>query len=115
MKKANTKLAELGRCIKLVRESRGLKQEYISTKLGYKDRSTYAKLERGELESIDFFKLIEICRLLNCSLLHLALLANIDLMNGTITRWDDFFGSLKNLPEDERSSIERMVDEKRAQ
>ena len=39
----------IGEAIKVARKQKDLTQEYMARKLGYKDKSTYAKIERGEL------------------------------------------------------------------
>jgi transcriptional regulator with XRE-family HTH domain len=55
----------IGEAIKTARKQKDLTQEYMALKLGYKDKSTYAKIERGELSRMDLFVLIEICELLD--------------------------------------------------
>lgn len=77
-------LSRLGKSIRLVRQSRGLKQEYLAYRLGYKDKSMYAKIERGEIKSLDLFMLLRICEVLDCNLVLICMMAEIDVLNTAI-------------------------------
>lgn len=77
-------LTRLGQTIRQVREYRGFKQEYVAYKLGYKDKSMYAKIERGEVKSLDFFLLIRICEVLLCNLVLISMMSEIDVLNTDI-------------------------------
>lgn len=67
----------LGATIRLIRKGRGYTQEYMAYRLNYKDKGIYAKLERGEIKSIDFFYLLELCNILNCNVNHVCYLSGI--------------------------------------
>lgn len=66
-----TIIKTLGETIRTARKQKDLTQEYMALKLGYKDKSTYAKIERGELEGMDIVLLVKICNLLEINFLTL--------------------------------------------
>jgi transcriptional regulator with XRE-family HTH domain len=72
-------IKNLGLIIKLLRKGRGYTQEFMAHRLNYKDKGIYAKLERGEIKSIDFFYLLELCIILDCNVNHVCSLAGIAL------------------------------------
>lgn len=90
---------KIGHAIKLVRLNRKLTQEYMSTQLGYNDRSSYAKLERGENTTIDTLRLIRICNLLQCNLVHLLMLAEINVFEAPLKTYTEFEKTLKLIDE----------------
>lgn len=69
-------IKKLGLIIKLLRKGRGYTQEFMAHRLNYKDKGIYAKLERGEIKSIDFFYLLELCDILDCNVCSLAGIAS---------------------------------------
>jgi transcriptional regulator with XRE-family HTH domain len=80
----------IGKAIKLLRESKNLTQEYMANKLGYNDRGAYAKIERGEYNTLDILLLLNICKLLNCNLVHLMLMAEVDIIEVPIQSYTEF-------------------------
>jgi transcriptional regulator with XRE-family HTH domain len=68
----------LGEAIRAARKQKDLTQEYMALKLGYKDKSTYAKIERGELEGMDIVVLVKICKILEINFLTLLMSAGFD-------------------------------------
>lgn len=104
-------IGQIGEAIKTVRSSRGLKQEFMAFKLGYKNKSNYAKIERGEVETLDICRLLEICKILDCNLVHLMLLAGIDIFNTRISTWTEFMESLNQLPEEEQQRLSQLGNE----
>ena len=86
---------KIGSTIQVIRVSKNLTQEYMATKLGYNDRSSFAKIERGEYNSLDVFVLIDICRLLECNLVHLMLLAEVDIFETKIRTYSEFLRTLQ--------------------
>lgn len=85
-----TKYKSIGNAIKLIRVSKGFTQEYMAQKLGYTDRGAYAKIERGENVTLDILLLIEICDLLASNLVHLMLVAEINLFKSPIISYTQF-------------------------
>jgi transcriptional regulator with XRE-family HTH domain len=92
----------IGITIKLLRESKNLTQEYMAHKLGYSDRGAYAKIERGEYGSLDILLLINICKLLDCNLVHLMLMAEVDIIEVPIKTYTEFLDLFK--PEKENKN-----------
>ena len=80
----------IGKAIKLLRESKNLTQEYMANKLGYSDRGSYAKIERGGYKTIDIVLLLKICKLLECNLVHLMLMADVDITKVPIQSYTEF-------------------------
>ncbi len=80
----------IGITIKLLRERKNLTQEYMAHKLGYSDRGAYAKIERGEYSSLDVILLLNICKLLGCNLVHLMLMAEVDIIEVPIQSYTEF-------------------------
>jgi transcriptional regulator with XRE-family HTH domain len=98
----------IGKAIKLLRESKNLTQEYMAYKLGYNDRGAYAKIERGEYNTLDILLLLNICKLLNCNLVHLMLMADVVIIELPIKTYSEFLDSLKyeNWNENEKEGEE---------
>jgi transcriptional regulator with XRE-family HTH domain len=90
---------KIGEAIKLVRINRKLTQEYMSTQLGYSDRGSYAKLERGENTTLDALQLIRICNLLQCNLVHLLMLAGINVFETPLETYTEFEAKLESIDE----------------
>lgn len=85
-----TQYKSIGNAIKLIRVSKGFMQEYMANKLGYSDRGAYAKIERGENVTLDILLLIEICDMLGCNLVHLMLVAEINIFKSPIISYTQF-------------------------
>ncbi|MBP9689933.1 MAG: helix-turn-helix transcriptional regulator [Bacteroidia bacterium] len=85
-----TQYKNIGNAIKLIRVSKGFTQEYMANKLGYSDRGAYAKIERGENVTLDILLLIEICDMLGCNLVHLMLVAEINIFKSPIISYTQF-------------------------
>ena len=85
----------IGKAIKLLRESKNLTQEYMAHKLGYNDRGAYAKIERGEYNTLDILLLLNICKLLKYNLVHLMLMAEVDIIEIPIKTYTEVLDSLK--------------------
>ncbi len=68
----------IGEELRLRRREKDLTQEYVAYRLGYKDKSSYAKLERGEVDSFDLQLLIAICLILDVSSIELLKKCNIN-------------------------------------
>lgn len=93
--------------IKLLRQQRGLKQEYVAHKAGYTNRSVYTKLETGKIKTLSIGKFQSICDALSCKSHHVMLLASIENFNYNINTWEEFITSLNNLdPQDRAKKLE---------
>ena len=60
-----------GEIIRTLREKQGMSQETLAQKLGYRDRSSIAKIETGKVD-LSQSKLEQLCRIFNVSLAHLT-------------------------------------------
>ncbi len=101
----------IGFAIRHVRNANGYSSEYMARKLGYTNNSTYCKIERGELKILDIDLLINICDLLNCSIFHLIIIADFDIIDTKIKSWTEFFFALKDLDRTNNQKIERFYNE----
>jgi transcriptional regulator with XRE-family HTH domain len=102
---------KIGRALRLVRESRNLKQEHVAEKLGYADKSTYAKMEAGKIKHIGIDKLNDVCSALDCSMIHLLLLAATTQFSYQINTWEEFLDSVTGLPKEEKERMVKLVRE----
>lgn len=64
-------IKRVGEELRKIRRERDLTQEYLAFRLSYKDKSSYAKLERGEVDSCDLGLLVFICNILDISIIDL--------------------------------------------
>ncbi len=80
--------------IKIIRNYKGLKQNYVSVKSGFKDRSVYAKTESGQIKSLPITKFNAICETLQCNGHVLLLLAAVDNFSYKISSWSEFMDSI---------------------
>lgn len=101
--KENTYI-RIGNTIRLIRESKNLTQEYMAYKLGYSDRGSYAKIERGAYKTIDIVLLLYICKLLGCNLVHLMLMAEIDIIEVPLQSYTEFLKQF-NLDKENNSTV----------
>src|SRR5574343_322995 len=92
---------ELGNAMRRIRQSRNYTAQYVAMKLGYKDESTYCRIERGEVENLSVWKIITFCKLFDCNIFHLFLLADIDIFDTNIKSWSEFKKSLSGISEEE--------------
>lgn len=93
--------------ILLIRQYKGLKQEYVANKAGFGDRSVYAKLESGKLKNVSVTKFHAICKTLNCDAQKLMLLASVDDFRFKINSWSEFIDSLEKCDQKDK---EHMLD-----
>ncbi len=85
---------KLGHAIKFIRLSRSIKQEWIALKIGYSDKSTYAKIESGKIKEVSISKLQLISEVLQCNTLHFIIMADSESFNNPILNWEEFLTSL---------------------
>lgn len=101
---------KIGRTLRLIRESRNLKQTYVAEKVGYAGKSTYARIEAGTLKQVAIEKIAEICRVLDCNIFHLMLLAVSEDFKYKLQTWDEFYDSIKGLTAEERVEMLKLVN-----
>jgi len=100
-----TQNQRLGYAIRRIRESRKVSALFVSTKLGYKNESTYCRMEHGEIENISIWTILAFCKLLDCNIVHLFKLAEIDIFETQLKNWSEFYVSLANLPDEEAAEL----------
>lgn len=92
--------------IRTLRKFKQIKALTIAKALGYEDESAYCKIENGQTADISFWKLIIICKELNCSLFQVCYLADIELLLGNgLKTWEDFDQSLSMLNETDKNHL----------
>lgn len=96
---------QLGSAMKRIRESRKVSTLFVAKKLGYETESTYCRMEHGTIMNISVWTLLEFCKLFECNIFHLFVLAEIDIFDTKIKTWTEFYQSLSNLPTDEASKL----------
>ncbi len=106
-------MKKLGLVIRTFRELRGEKQESMAIRLGYKNHSTYAKLERGELTSVNIHDLLKICEILRLSLFLLLNLSDVNVLlhKNSILSWNEFYKSLENNSDDEIKTLMTLISQ----
>lgn len=80
----------LGSVIKVIRIYRGETPESMAFKIGLKDASGYYKLERGNCQTIDFKRLIDICQILNVSPILMLCLMDFDVINFDSNAFEEY-------------------------
>lgn len=101
----------IGKILKLIRESKNLKMEWVAAKAGYADKSTYSRLEAGKIKHISLAKLLLICESIKCEAFKVMLLASIKQFKYDIKSWPEFIQSLTTLPVEEQKLILSIVKE----
>ena len=96
---------KLGNAIKKLRNLHHLPSDWVAHKLGYADKSSYCKIERGVIKDVSVWKIIEICKLFDCNIVHLFLLAGIDVFDTKIKTWTEFNDSFSKNNEDSQNLI----------
>ena len=89
--------SKIGSALSLIRRSKGLTQQFVAQKVGFRDQSAYGKLERGTLDKVDLLVLLKLCVVLDCNLVHLMLLAGVDIFETKIQSGSEFIKSLNSL------------------
>ncbi|MBP9688317.1 MAG: hypothetical protein KBE91_01810 [Bacteroidia bacterium] len=97
--------------IKLIRNYRGLKQDYVSYKSGFSDRSIYSKLESGKLKNLSLYKYNEICTTIACDANKLMLIASVKEFRYQINSWSEFIDSVNKCDEEEKQKILTLIKE----
>ena len=101
---------KIGRTLRLIRESRNLKQSYVAERAGYAGKSTYARIEAGTLKQVGIEKIAEICNVLDCNVSYMMLLAVSQDFKYKLQTWGDFYESIKGLSPNERKEMIMLVD-----
>jgi len=104
-----TKNQRLGFAMKQIRESKKASMLFVSKKLGYTTESTYCRMEHGEIENISIWQILNFCKLFECSIIHLFILADIDIFETKIDSWSEFYQSLSNLSNEQATELMEMA------
>ncbi|MBP9186430.1 MAG: helix-turn-helix transcriptional regulator [Bacteroidia bacterium] len=100
----NQQNLKITQVLKLLRKHKKIKALEVAIALNCSE-SYYCRIENGGVE-IAFWQVISICDVLQCSVLQVCILADIDILkNGTIKTWDEFLDSINNCNEDERKQL----------
>lgn len=107
-RKPNEKDVQLGKLIKQIRQHKGVKSVVVAKALGCNE-GNYSKIENGKI-GLNFWNLLIICDALDCSILQLCALLNIDVIHkGAIKNWDEFFESTQTLDEAEKRKLHALA------
>ena len=99
----------IGRAMKQIRLSHNLKPLHVASHFGYIDDSTYYRLERGETVYIDEAKIRAFCKLFDCNMVYLYVLAGIDIFETEIKTWTQFYKTIPKLNDvDERNLLSEI-------
>lgn len=101
---------KIGRTLRLIRESRNLKQSYVAERAGYAGKSTYARIEAGTLKQVGIEKIAEICNVLDCNVSYVMLLAVSQDFKYKLQTWGEFYDSIKGLTAEERVEKLKLVN-----
>lgn len=102
---------KLGEILKLIRRSKNIKAQTVADALGLSDQSNYVRIENAQVTDISFWRLLEICEVLGCSLFQICFLLEIDFFGGgAIKTWDQFYESLKQLEEEDKAHLIELAE-----
>lgn len=103
----------VGERIKWVRENKGMSQEELAKKMGYKDRSSVTKIEKGSDDNIYMDTIQKVADILECSPLYLMGWENYqDNLNKQIERfekYDQFISLYEQLPKNYQALVDNML------
>lgn len=103
----------VGERIKWVRENKGMSQEELAKKMGYKDRSSVTKIEKGSDDNIYLDTIQKVADILECSPLYLMGWENYqDNLNKQIERfekYDQFISLYEQLPKNYQALVDNML------
>jgi transcriptional regulator with XRE-family HTH domain len=100
-----TEIQRIGNAMKRIRQSKNITTDYIAHKIGYEDKSTYCKIECGNVKHIDESKIRSFCKLMDCNIVYLYKLAGIDVFETKIKTWDEFYSMIPKLNDEEAKQI----------
>lgn len=103
----------VGERIKWVRENKGMSQEELAKKMGYKDRSSVTKIEKGSDDNIYMDTIQKVADILECSPLYLMGWEKYqDNLNKQIERfekYDQFISLYEQLPKNYQALVDNML------
>lgn len=95
---------KLGQVLKLLRKHKQIKALELANALNCSE-SYYCRIENGGVE-VSFWQVIYICEILQCSVLQVCLLADVDILKyGSIKTWDEFLDSINQCNEEDRKRL----------
>ena len=98
----------VGEKIKMVRESKGMSQEELAIKMGYKDRSSISKIEKNNDDNIAMDTVQKAAEILNCSPLYLMGWEEKDASQDT-SRLAAFTELYSSLTDEQKTLIDNML------
>lgn len=102
----------VGERIKQVREAKGLSQDELAKRMGYKDRSSISKIEKDNDDNISMNTVQKAADALNCSPLYLMGWDeenNLDSESQKSRRTDKFVELYEQLNDDQKILIDNML------
>lgn len=103
---------KLGAVLKVIRKSKKIKAQTVADILSFSDQSNYVRIENAQVTDISFWRLLEICDALNCSLFQICFLLEIDFLGGgAIKNWDQFYESLKKLEKNDKQQLLELANQ----
>jgi len=100
----------IGKAMKRIRQLKSHKTLWVATQLGYKEESTYCRMERGEINVYES-KVRKFCKLFDCNIVHFYQLAGIDIFETKIKTWTEFYKSLSDLTEEEAAKLMEIANQ----
>ncbi len=109
-----TNYQRLGIVLKQIRHSKQLHINDVAKALDYKNNSSYSRIENGERPEISVWKILKICKLFECNIVYLFILADIDFFEPNIKTWSEFINSLSFiLDNSDEKTIHTLSDTQR--
>ncbi|MCU0443171.1 MAG: helix-turn-helix domain-containing protein [Bacteroidia bacterium] len=99
----------IGKAIRTIRKAKHLKLSYVAQQAGYKNMSTYSRLENGKIKHIDADKLNNIAKVFNCNTVHILIVAAIYHSELDIKTWKGFTASLNGLSNEDKIALEDII------
>ena len=104
-------IKNIGKAMKLIRNSTGESADAIARKLNYGNSSAYLKLERGEVKTLCIEKILIFCEHFKINMMFLFILADINVFEYGINTWSQFYESLSILNKEDKKRILKLAAE----
>ncbi len=99
---------KLGQVLKLLRKHKQIKALELANALNCSE-SYYCRIENGGVD-VSFWQVIHICEILQCSVLQVCLLIDLDILKyGSIKTWDEFLDSANVMNANEKDAILQLI------
>ena len=105
----------VGARIKNIRESKGMSQDELAKRMGYKDRSSISKIEKASDDNITLDSVQKFSEVLNCSPLFLMGWGEENnesesQVSGNTEREKKFINLFEQLDEDQQKLVQNMIE-----